>query len=210
MNRVRALGLPAHVKTRIAKSFHSVWALWSRNGLGGLTAQGVSDLCASAARALGKGASMRRSATLEFMSLCRPLGRVGHVTNPTSPEVRLVAVTTRPISPDGVRILPQAKAGSCVGRGPSVGASKAREGARMHAGACRAVACKPDSRRFCADDELCAPSSPQLRHISHKGHQPGQQSEHVPHATPLPRQRSRQAGRPSKTARVEATCAQST
>eukprot|EP00971_Amphidinium_carterae_P276862 5494601-Amphidinium_carterae.1 len=55
MNRVRGLGLPAHVKARIVKSLHSV-------GLYGAEVGGIPK------PALGKGAGLRRSAPLELMA----------------------------------------------------------------------------------------------------------------------------------------------
>eukprot|EP00971_Amphidinium_carterae_P239985 4764261-Amphidinium_carterae.1 len=43
MTRVRALGLPAHVKARIAKSLHSVGLYGAE--VGGIPAQGMAKLC---------------------------------------------------------------------------------------------------------------------------------------------------------------------
>eukprot|EP00971_Amphidinium_carterae_P162809 3227885-Amphidinium_carterae.1 len=72
MNRMRALGLPAHVKARIVKSLHS--AGFSGAEVGCITAQGMSDLRTSTRRALGKGASLCKSATLELMADGGPTG----------------------------------------------------------------------------------------------------------------------------------------
>eukprot|EP00971_Amphidinium_carterae_P288670 5731951-Amphidinium_carterae.1 len=66
MSRVRGLGLPAHVKARIVKSLHSVGFYGAE--VGGIPQQGMTKLRASAKRALGKGAGLRRSATLELMA----------------------------------------------------------------------------------------------------------------------------------------------
>eukprot|EP00971_Amphidinium_carterae_P028117 553528-Amphidinium_carterae.2 len=66
MTRVRALGLPAHVKARSVKSFHSVGLYGAE--VGGIPAQRITKLRASARRALGKGFGFRRSAPLELMA----------------------------------------------------------------------------------------------------------------------------------------------
>eukprot|EP00971_Amphidinium_carterae_P094132 1863137-Amphidinium_carterae.1 len=66
MNRVHALGLAAHVKARVAKSLHSVRLYGAE--VGGIIVQGMSELRASARWALGKGASLRRSATLKLIA----------------------------------------------------------------------------------------------------------------------------------------------
>eukprot|EP00971_Amphidinium_carterae_P055680 1097796-Amphidinium_carterae.1 len=63
MYRTRALGLPAHVKARIVKSLFSVGLYGAEAG--GISDQHMKDLRASARGALGKGASLRRSAALE-------------------------------------------------------------------------------------------------------------------------------------------------
>eukprot|EP00971_Amphidinium_carterae_P004611 92254-Amphidinium_carterae.1 len=60
MTRVRALGLPVYVKARIVKSLHSVGLYGAE--VGGIPAQGMAKLRASARRALGKGAGLCRSA----------------------------------------------------------------------------------------------------------------------------------------------------
>eukprot|EP00971_Amphidinium_carterae_P033839 666490-Amphidinium_carterae.1 len=51
-NRVRALGLPAHINARIVKSLHSI-GLHSAE-VGGIAGRGMSDLRPSASRTLGK------------------------------------------------------------------------------------------------------------------------------------------------------------
>eukprot|EP00971_Amphidinium_carterae_P156165 3096150-Amphidinium_carterae.4 len=66
VRRTRALGLPAHVKTRIVKSLFSFGFYGAE--VGGISDQHVKDLRASARGALGKGASLRRSAALELMA----------------------------------------------------------------------------------------------------------------------------------------------
>eukprot|EP00971_Amphidinium_carterae_P079217 1567344-Amphidinium_carterae.1 len=66
MNRVHGLGLPAHVKARIVKSLHSVGLHGAE--VGGIPKSGMTKLCTSARKALGKGAGLRRSATLELMA----------------------------------------------------------------------------------------------------------------------------------------------
>eukprot|EP00971_Amphidinium_carterae_P090327 1788671-Amphidinium_carterae.1 len=66
MNRVRGLGLPAHVKARIVKPFHSVGLYGAE--VGGIPKTGMTKLRTSARKALGKGAGLRRSATLELMA----------------------------------------------------------------------------------------------------------------------------------------------
>eukprot|EP00971_Amphidinium_carterae_P046487 915593-Amphidinium_carterae.1 len=69
-NRVRGLGVPAHVKARIAKSLHSVGLYGAE--VGGIPKSGMTILRTSARKlwrkALGKGAGLRRSATLELMA----------------------------------------------------------------------------------------------------------------------------------------------
>eukprot|EP00971_Amphidinium_carterae_P245380 4872872-Amphidinium_carterae.1 len=79
MNRVLALGLPAHVKGRSAKSLHNVGLYGAK--VGSITTHGMSDLRISARRALGKGASLRNPRPLSSShmgahwssaSLCRP------------------------------------------------------------------------------------------------------------------------------------------
>eukprot|EP00971_Amphidinium_carterae_P080178 1586568-Amphidinium_carterae.1 len=66
MNRVRGLGLPAHVKARIVKSLHSVGRYGAE--VGGITKTSMSKVRTCARKALGKGAGLRRSATLELMA----------------------------------------------------------------------------------------------------------------------------------------------
>eukprot|EP00971_Amphidinium_carterae_P143197 2837097-Amphidinium_carterae.1 len=66
MNRVRSLGLPAHVKARIVKSLHSVGLYGAE--VGGITKTAMTKLRTSARKALGKGADLRRSAPLELMA----------------------------------------------------------------------------------------------------------------------------------------------
>eukprot|EP00971_Amphidinium_carterae_P057688 1141208-Amphidinium_carterae.1 len=65
INRVRGLGLPAHVKAQIVKSPHSV-------GLYGAEVGGIpktmTKIRTNARKALGKGAGLRRSAPLELMA----------------------------------------------------------------------------------------------------------------------------------------------
>eukprot|EP00971_Amphidinium_carterae_P299825 5957088-Amphidinium_carterae.1 len=62
MYRTRALGFPAHVKARIVKFLFSVGLYGAE--VGGISDQHMKDLRASARGALGKGASLRRSAAL--------------------------------------------------------------------------------------------------------------------------------------------------
>eukprot|EP00971_Amphidinium_carterae_P220714 4381901-Amphidinium_carterae.1 len=66
MNRVRSLGLPAHVKARIVKSLHSVGLYGAE--VGGITKTAMTKLRTCARKALGKGANLRRSAPLELMA----------------------------------------------------------------------------------------------------------------------------------------------
>eukprot|EP00971_Amphidinium_carterae_P253439 5031636-Amphidinium_carterae.1 len=66
MNRVRGLGLPAHVKPRIVKSLHSVGLYGAE--VGGIPTTGMTKIRTCARKALGKGAGLRRSAPLEFMA----------------------------------------------------------------------------------------------------------------------------------------------
>eukprot|EP00971_Amphidinium_carterae_P238849 4741451-Amphidinium_carterae.2 len=72
MHRTRALGLPAHVKARIAKSLFSVGLYVAE--VGGISDQHIKDFRASARGALGKGASLRRSAALKVMAHGRSSG----------------------------------------------------------------------------------------------------------------------------------------
>eukprot|EP00971_Amphidinium_carterae_P046112 907736-Amphidinium_carterae.2 len=69
MHRVRSLGLPAHSKARIVKSLYSV-------GLYGAEFSGMlaSHMNVTARKALGKGASLRRSNSLELMAFGGPAG----------------------------------------------------------------------------------------------------------------------------------------
>eukprot|EP00971_Amphidinium_carterae_P090314 1788490-Amphidinium_carterae.2 len=67
MNRVHALGLPAHIKARIVNFFFNVglyhggevggFALYHGGEVGGFAVQGMTDLPSNARRALGKGAN---------------------------------------------------------------------------------------------------------------------------------------------------------
>eukprot|EP00971_Amphidinium_carterae_P198831 3945751-Amphidinium_carterae.1 len=66
MTRVRALRLPAHVKARVVKFLFSIRLYGAE--VGGMSEQRMKDLRASATGALGKGASLRRSAALELMA----------------------------------------------------------------------------------------------------------------------------------------------
>eukprot|EP00971_Amphidinium_carterae_P205425 4076908-Amphidinium_carterae.1 len=70
MNRVRGLGLPAHVKARIVKSLHSVGLYGAE--VGGIPKSGMNKLHMSARKAFGKGAGLRRSAPLELMAHGEP------------------------------------------------------------------------------------------------------------------------------------------
>eukprot|EP00971_Amphidinium_carterae_P076191 1504955-Amphidinium_carterae.3 len=72
MTRARALGLPAHVKAKIVKSLRSVGLYGSE--VGGIPAQGMAKLRASARRGLGKGTGLRRSAPLELIAHGGPAG----------------------------------------------------------------------------------------------------------------------------------------
>eukprot|EP00971_Amphidinium_carterae_P025836 509668-Amphidinium_carterae.1 len=72
MSRTHALGLPAHVKARIVKSLFSVDLYGAE--VGGMSDQHMKDLRASARGALGKGASLRRSAALELLAHGAPTG----------------------------------------------------------------------------------------------------------------------------------------
>eukprot|EP00971_Amphidinium_carterae_P078893 1560939-Amphidinium_carterae.1 len=56
MHRVRALGLPAHVKARIVKSLHSVGLYCAE--VGGIPKSGMTKLRTAARKALGKGAGL--------------------------------------------------------------------------------------------------------------------------------------------------------
>eukprot|EP00971_Amphidinium_carterae_P314626 6253858-Amphidinium_carterae.2 len=66
MQRVRGLGLLAHVKARIVKSLHSVGLYGAE--VGGTPKTGMSKIRTCARKALGKGAGLRRSAPLELMA----------------------------------------------------------------------------------------------------------------------------------------------
>eukprot|EP00971_Amphidinium_carterae_P056795 1122974-Amphidinium_carterae.1 len=72
MNRVRALGLPATSKARIVKSLYSVGLYGAE--VGGMSASHMKDVRISARKALGKGASLRRSSPLELMAYGGPAG----------------------------------------------------------------------------------------------------------------------------------------
>eukprot|EP00971_Amphidinium_carterae_P081681 1616009-Amphidinium_carterae.2 len=74
MYRTRALGLPAHVKGRLVKSLFSVGFNCMVRKLVAFPTQHMKDLRASARGALGKGASLRRSAALELMAHGGPSG----------------------------------------------------------------------------------------------------------------------------------------
>eukprot|EP00971_Amphidinium_carterae_P038784 762431-Amphidinium_carterae.1 len=66
MNRVRGLGVPAHVKARIVKSLHSVGLYGAE--VGSIPKLGMNKLRTNARKALGRGAGLRRSAPLELMA----------------------------------------------------------------------------------------------------------------------------------------------
>eukprot|EP00971_Amphidinium_carterae_P019834 390674-Amphidinium_carterae.1 len=72
MNRVRSLGLPAPSKARIAKSLYSVGLYGAE--VGGMSASHMNDVRISARKALGKGANLRRSSSLELMAYGGPAG----------------------------------------------------------------------------------------------------------------------------------------
>eukprot|EP00971_Amphidinium_carterae_P192825 3826453-Amphidinium_carterae.2 len=71
MFRVRSLGLLAHIKARIVKSFYSVGLLWG-GGWRNVSFAHMNDVRMSAHKALGKGASLRSSSPLELMAFGDP------------------------------------------------------------------------------------------------------------------------------------------
>eukprot|EP00971_Amphidinium_carterae_P050052 986366-Amphidinium_carterae.1 len=72
MNRARSRGLPAHSKARIVKSLYS-GGLYGAE-VGRMSVSHMNDVRISARKALGKGASLRRSAPLELMAYGGPAG----------------------------------------------------------------------------------------------------------------------------------------
>eukprot|EP00971_Amphidinium_carterae_P149304 2960214-Amphidinium_carterae.2 len=70
MNRVRSRGLPATSKARIVKSLFSVGLYGAE--VGGMSASHMNDVRISARKALGKGANLRRSSSLELMAYGGP------------------------------------------------------------------------------------------------------------------------------------------
>eukprot|EP00971_Amphidinium_carterae_P189591 3763346-Amphidinium_carterae.1 len=95
MTRVRAL---AHVKARTGKSLHSVGLHGAE--VGGIPAQGMTKLRASARCALGTRAGLRRSAPLELMAHGGPPSESGtnltkiSITNYEQGSVQTCAIPT--------------------------------------------------------------------------------------------------------------------
>eukprot|EP00971_Amphidinium_carterae_P219713 4362311-Amphidinium_carterae.2 len=66
MNRVRSLGLPASIESRIVKSLYSLGLYGAE--VGGMSVARMNDVRVSARKALGKGANLRRPSPLELMA----------------------------------------------------------------------------------------------------------------------------------------------